>query len=221
MCFSATASFTASAVLIPLGAYTMVRAQQRTPQLQLLSAFPVLFGVQQFAEGMVWQSVPAQGSVQGGVAAFVFLLFAYFVWPFVTPLAAYLAEPAGRRRRLLMWFTLAGALFGLLLYVPLFFHPDWLVVRLERASILYDTTLILEQWMPRTVIRLAYATLVVVPLLLSGNRYIRLFGLIIMVSVLFSAVVYKYAFVSVWCFFAAVLSAYIVYVIHRSSQQVA
>jgi hypothetical protein len=50
-----------------------------------------------------------------------------------------------------------------------------------------------------------------VPLLFSSGRYIRIFGVIIMVSVIVATVFFGYAFISIWCYFAAVLSLYIVY----------
>ncbi|RRJ46375.1 hypothetical protein EIM03_29860 [Pseudomonas aeruginosa] len=60
MCFSAPASFTAAAVLLGLGTVTMRRARSRR-ELPY-AAIPLLFGVQQLLEGMLWLTFPDRGS---------------------------------------------------------------------------------------------------------------------------------------------------------------
>ena len=54
MCFSATASFSAGTVLTVLGVATM-RATRRKAEIPLAS-IPLLFGLQQIVEGMLWLS---------------------------------------------------------------------------------------------------------------------------------------------------------------------
>ena len=41
------------------------------------------------------------------------------------------------------------------------------------------------------------------PFLLSSHRTLRIFGVIVLAGLIVSASVYTYAYVSVWCFFAA------------------
>ena len=53
MCFSASASFTASAVLMPLGLYSHhLASHQERPDYKPLALVPFFFGVQQFVEGL-------------------------------------------------------------------------------------------------------------------------------------------------------------------------
>ena len=52
MCFSATASFSAGAVLLGLGALTLKSA--RRPRELLYAAIPLLFAIQQLSEGVIW-----------------------------------------------------------------------------------------------------------------------------------------------------------------------
>jgi hypothetical protein len=42
------------------------------------------------------------------------------------------------------------------------------------------------------------------PFLLSSHKTLRIFGVIVLAGLIISASVYTYAYVSVWCFFAAV-----------------
>ena len=47
----------------------------------------------------------------------------------------------------------------------------------------------------------------------QGNLGIRIFGVLVVCSVLLASLAYGYAFVSVWCFFAAALSFYLVFML--------
>ena len=55
MCFSATASFTAGALLIALGSVTVSLAA--APRERPFAAIPLLFGLQQLIEGGIWLSL--------------------------------------------------------------------------------------------------------------------------------------------------------------------
>ena len=54
MCFSATASFSAGTVLTMLGVATL-RATRRKAEIPF-AASPLLFGLQQIVEGLLWLS---------------------------------------------------------------------------------------------------------------------------------------------------------------------
>ncbi len=52
MCFSATASFTAGAALTAVGGFTVHKSQGK---IELpLALVPLLFGIQQLTEGVLW-----------------------------------------------------------------------------------------------------------------------------------------------------------------------
>jgi hypothetical protein len=55
MCFSATASFTAGAVLLGVGALTLRSAlTSRQRHVLPFAAIPLLFAIQQLIEGVIW-----------------------------------------------------------------------------------------------------------------------------------------------------------------------
>ena len=149
-----------------------------------------------------------------------FLFFAYFLWPFFVPLAALLVEKNEVRRVLFKVFGITGFLFGASLYVPLLLYPEWVSIVTVKGSILYQTVLIYDEFVSRTAVRVFYAIIVAVPLLFSTVTTLRKFGILIFVSVVVSAMFFAYAFVSIWCFFAAILSAYVVYIIYRETSSV-
>lgn len=218
MCFSASACFGAGAVLVPTGLYSLTRAYKTNRRFLAFAAFPLLFGLQQIIEGSLWVALDNQSVTAIHIAATAFLFFAYFLWPFFVPLAALLVETCALRQRIFLVFSVVGFVFGASLYVPLLFYPDWLSVTTVKGSILYRPTLVYDELVSRTAVRVFYAFIVAIPLLFSSIKTVRYFGVLIFLSVALSVVYFRYAFVSVWCFFAAILSVYIVYVIHREAR---
>jgi hypothetical protein len=104
MCFSATASFTAGIALTAAGGAAVTYAGKKPERL--FAATPLLFGVQQLTEGVVWLSF-AHPALQS-VATFVYVLFSHIVWPTFIPLAILLMEPSPWRRKLLSLCTAVG-----------------------------------------------------------------------------------------------------------------
>jgi len=219
MCFSAPVSFAVSAVLLPIGAYTLHCAFRQDRRYLALAAFPLLFGVQQVFEGLLWLALAMDDTSSWRFSALGFLFFAYLLWPFFVPLAANLIEPRPSRQRLFQAFMLVGLLFGMSLYLPLLLNPDWLTVSINRNSILYEPVLIYDGLVSRTAVRVFYAFVVAVPLLFSTVAALRRFGMLILLSVILSAAFFVYAFVSIWCFFAALLSLYVIVVLRQADEK--
>ena len=92
MCFSAPASFVASAVLVTTGSYCVKKAAERDRDYLAFAAVPILFGVQQFFEGFVWIGLNAGIPWMVKLASYAFLFFAFGFWPFYAPLSVFLAE---------------------------------------------------------------------------------------------------------------------------------
>jgi len=215
MCFSASISFGVSAALLPVGAYCLHHAARHDRRYLALAAFPLLFSIQQAFEGWLWLALVPDGGTGLRPAALGFLFFAYLLWPFYVPLAANRVERHPGRRRAFRGFMLVGLLFGLSLYIPLLFQPGWLAVGIVQQSILYEPVLVYDGIVPRTGVRVFYAVIVTVPLLFTTVAALRRFGILLLSSVVVSAIFFVYAFVSIWCFFAALLSLYIVVVLHE------
>jgi len=216
MCFSATASFVTSGVLLPVGVHCLLKARSVAPGYSPIAAFPLLFGIQQFFEGLLWLSLGGNTSIDAHTMAVIFLFFAYFLWPSFVPFAAWRLEQGHFRRTLFLAICMLGFVFGTSLFVPLLINEHWLNYTLVKGSVLYEPVLIFDEILPRSVVRLIYALLVAVPLVLSSEHRVRTFGLIILVSVIASALAFEYAFVSIWCFFAALISIYIVRLLHQA-----
>jgi len=208
MCFSASASFTASLVLIPAGMYCINKATCLKKPYWAFALLPLVFGIQQIFEGALWLEIGAGGGGGPGLAALGFLFFSHLFWLFWIPFACFLVEESARRKKLFFSLAVTGAVLGLSMYLPLWLHENWLTVELTNLSIDYKTVLLYDGYVPRIVLRVIYALIVIIPLLLASDRQVRLFGVIITISVAISSVFYSYAFISVWCYFAALLSVY-------------
>lgn len=80
MCFSATASFTSAAVLLTVGAGTLSLNQEK--ENRMFAAIPILFGIQQASEGVVWLTIGQVASADLlKWAVITFLAFALVIWP--------------------------------------------------------------------------------------------------------------------------------------------
>jgi len=119
------------------------------------------------------------------------------------------------RRRVIGGCAAFGAFAGTLVYAVMLMHPEWMTIAVRHTP--SSTTLpSLAQPHPHTVTPVTlYGLTILVPLLFSSHRRIRVFGVLVILSMALASAAYNKAFVSVWCFFAAVLSLYLVQMIRR------
>ncbi|MCP1167713.1 DUF6629 family protein [Limimaricola litoreus] len=148
-----------------------------------------------------------------------FLFFSHLFWLTWVPISTAAIEPNATRRYGQVALTGIGFLFGLSVFMPSFLFGDWQAVDLVNGSLEYPTRLIFDGIVNRTALRIFYAALVVGALLLSSDIRIKAFGGMIAGSLIVIYAFYAYAIISVWCFFAAVLSAYLILVIRQNERR--
>lgn len=201
MCFSANASFASSAIIAVVGVATLARAPDRRDWL--FAGLPLLFAWHQFNEGMVWLGLTGDvpiGSLQGW--GFAYMLYAHGLLPLLIPLSAWLLEPNRHRQRLILPFLLIGG--GLTLYqlwALLSFSTDIFV---REHSVVYHNPAT-----RRRLVALLYIVATCGALFFSGYRYIVWFGVANLVGLLVVVYLKQYAFTSVWCTYAAIVSVLI------------
>lgn len=211
MCFSAEASFSAAAVLVPVGLYAVSKARREMPGWTLFAAFPLVFGVQQALEGVVWLGVDAGDTELTYCAARGYLFFSNFLWPVLVPLAAWWLEREALRRRAMAVFAVLGFLLGLAIYLPTVVESFELEVGTLQNSITYQTRLLDDGWISRPVVEIFYALIIMLSLGLSSEHRIRIFGGLVLLAFVGTYAAFYHALISVWCFCAAVLSLYLVF----------
>ena len=107
-----------------------------------------------------------------------------------------------------------GCLCGVSLYGPFLLYSDWLSVAVTHGSIDYQIHTLYDSFLPRNIASLIYLLIALGPLWLSHLTQIRLMGGVIAASVIVAYWFFNYAFISVWCFWAAIVSLHVAYILH-------
>lgn len=126
----------------------------------------------------------------------------YVVWPIFVPFAILLVEIGRRRQRAIGAFVVLGLGVGLYLLYFLVRFPVTASVR--GRSIFYDSP---HFYIGAVLVVYLLATCV--SGLFSSHRCIKAFGVLAFVLAIAAYQVSVQTFVSVWCFFAAVLSLFV------------
>ena len=217
MCFSAEASFVTAGILIPAGVFALSRTVKIARQYAAFAFIPFAFGIQQIFEGGVWLSIETNSDTLT-LFSLGFLFFSHFFWPVWVPYSCYVSESIKSIKRFFFWFSGLGFVFGLGLFVPVALSPDELLVTVRGHSIHYALNTIYDDFLPFSVVTFIYATIILSPLLFSTDRYQKIFGLLILVAGIATWLFYELVFISVWCYFAAVLSLYLSYLVFIHKQ---
>jgi heme/copper-type cytochrome/quinol oxidase subunit 4 len=211
MCFSATGSFALSGVLTGIGAASLARNSSKPHRM--FAGIPLIFAVQQAAEGVVWLTiVDGERTAWHRLAVSIFLAIAFVVWPMWLPFTLRRIEKNPTRLRALSVLCWAGGLLAAYAsFVLLRFRP---VAQIVGHSLRYDyaTSGDLSRHLLYLV---AYVIPTLVPFFVSTASLARTIGITLLVSLVASAVVQRDALASVWCFFAALLSCLILVAVGR------
>ncbi len=200
MCFSATASFSAGAVLLGLGTLTVKSAHRR--RKMVLAAIPLLFAIQQLSEGVIWLTFRYDTPLLNTVMTYVYSFFSHVLWPIYMPLAVLLIEPPSWRRRALLVFVAAGLAVGayllyFLVIFPVISRPTG--QHIEYVSPHFFAAMVMTLYLLATTVSPMFST----------HKMVKVFGVLALLSFAIAYAFYTTWFISVWCFFAALLSAVI------------
>jgi len=210
MCFSEPASYTVSAACAVAGAYSVFKSP--SPNYLPLAAVPLIFALQQVSEGLVWNALDQVVGLQtSGWPATLFVVIAMVFWPVFVPLSVLLAEEDGRRKRIIAVLAATGCLVSLV-YIARLLNAD-VTASVAGISIQYTSQLkpgvSLPLWLLSQAqggtdwILVPYALATIGALACSAHTALRWFaGLVAAVMVVLLAAD-QTTLVSVWCFFAA------------------
>ena len=223
MCFSATASFGASAVLGAIGITSVVKA--KTNPQRVFATIPLIFSVQQLAEGLLWLSLkyPALASWQPFLT-YTFLVFAMAVWPFWIPFTIWLLEKDDKRKKIINVFVRIGALVAVGTGIVLFTYPVEVITPYcptcpVPSSSSVTNHLHYEFAIPALVKKLIvgfsvlYILATIITPFISGIKKMKWLGIVFLASYLFAITFYHGFVISVWCFFAALLSFVVLWIV--------
>ena len=197
MCFSATASFVAGTSLSVIGVATLKSA--RRPTEIPFALIPLLFGIQQLIEGVIWLTFVHDAPMLKQTMTYVYSGFSHVLWPIYVPLAIGVLELTRWRRKVLAAFEVAGLVVGLYLLYFIVTRP--VVAQVVSRHIEY-----LSPHFYIAPVIVLYVAATCVSAFFSSHRFVNLFGVLALLSFIITYVTYAHALVSVWCFFAALLS---------------
>lgn|SRR3989338_8253485 len=209
MCFSASASFGAGVVLSVIGVASIKKA--KSPSQIVFASIPLIFAVQQITEGFVWLSLsnPAYASLQE-VATYNFLFFAQVVWPVWVPFAILKLEPKERRRMSEKILVVIGGLVSIYLAYCLLTFP------VEAKIVGYHISY--EQNYPAAISRYCgflYIVATIVPPFFSQISRMWILGTTILISYIITTIFYTDYIISVWCFFASIISIAVYAILYK------
>ena len=209
MCFSPEASFTASGVLLIAGIIA-VKESKFTVKLPF-AVIPLLFAVQQFSEGVLWLALQhTQYENWQRPATIFFLIFAQVVWPFWVPLSIFLIEKKQPAKDILKGLTIIGSLLSIFLLYRILTVPA--IASIDCSHIYYSLVVPEHSVIPVDII---YLILTVISPFISTVKRTNLLGILIIISLAVSELFYTKELISVWCFFAAILSVVVIFVLRK------
>ena len=213
MCFSPEASFTGGILLIPIGIAT-VRSIHKPSQL-LFAIIPLIFGLQQITEGFLWLSLrDSEYLIIQMFTTKMFLIIAEVVWPVMIPLSILFMEENGRKRKIIWILLLVGA--SVSAYYAFCIFSFNINPQITNYHIQYNNDF------PRYFRPLAFAlymTATITPLFVSSTRKMHFFGILMVLSCIVTAIFFTQYLTSVWCFFAALISGLIFWMLRDSKRK--
>ena len=197
MCFSATASFVTGTALCAIGVAALRNTKARTEMP--FAIIPLLFGIQQSTEGVIWLSFSYDMPLLKQTMTYVYSGFSHVLWPVYVPLAMGLLELVPWRKKVIFGFGVVGV--GVSLYLLYFMVATPMVAEIVGSHIVYDSPHF--YLIPMMIV---YLTATCVSCFFSSHGFVKLFGALMFASFVAAYIVHVMALVSIWCFFAAILS---------------
>lgn len=213
MCFSPGASFAGGIIISSIGVATIKKVHK--PSQLVFSSIPLFFGIQQIAEGFLWLTLPypEYGNVQKFVT-YIFLIMAEVLWPMMIPLSVLFMEENNKRKRILWILLVMGSSLSLYyVFCLLFFN---VTPQIMGYHIQYKTDF------PESFAMLAFIVYVIAsitPLFVSSIKRTHLLGVLMFLSYLVTAIFFPQYLTSVWCFFAALISGVIFWILRDSKRK--
>jgi hypothetical protein len=213
MCFSPEASFAGGLIISSIGIATVSKVHK--PSQILFASIPLFFGVQQIIEGTLWLTIPNQDYINvQRICTYIFLVMADVLWPVMIPLSVLFMEKDIKRKRIL-WILLGIGISLSLYYVfCLLFYT--ITPEIRGYHIYYMTSF------PESLAMFAfivYLIATITPLFVSSIKRTHLLGVLMFLSCLVTAIFFTQYLTSVWCFFAALISGVIFWILRDSQQK--
>jgi len=212
MCFSPEASF-AGGIIISSISIATVRKVHKPSQL-VFASIPLFFGIQQITEGFLWLTLasPEYETIQK-ISTYIFMGMAQVLWPLIIPFSVLLMEENKTRKKTLKVLLALG--------LTLSFYYAYCLLHFNVNPQIMDYHIQYKTDFPRSLripVFIAYLIVTITPLFVSSIKKTHLMGILMFFSCLVTAIFFRQYLTSVWCFFAALISGVIYWILKDSKR---
>jgi len=212
MCFSPEASFAGGIIISAIGVATVKRIHK--PSQLIFASIPLFFGIQQITEGFLWLTLPDPGLINiQKISTYLYLIMADVIWPSMIPVSVLLMEENTRKKRVLRIMAAIGMLLSL--YYAFCLLSFDVNPQISGYHIYYKTGFPKALSNPALIV---YLIVTITPLFVSSIKRTHILGMLMFLSCLVTAIFFKQYLTSVWCFFAALISGVIYWIIRDSKR---
>jgi hypothetical protein len=213
MCFSAGASFAGGVIISAIGVATVLKVHR--PSQIVFASIPLFFGFQQFVEGCVWLILqhPEYVSYQSA-ATHLYLVMAEVFWPMMIPLAVLWMETDKKKRKFLWILLIMG--------VSLSLYYVWRLFSFQVTPEIAGYHIEYKSSSPESLRLFTFAIYLIAsitPLFVSSIKRTHLLGILMSLSCLVTIVFFTQYLTSVWCFFAALISVVIYWILRNAKKK--
>jgi len=191
-------NFVLSGAIGIIGILTLTKVSEKKEILFAL--LPLLFALHQFTQGFVWLGL--NGFVDENTlktAKNIFVFYAQGLLQFLVPFAIFLLEPRGTRKNIIALLSILGGILTIYTLWGLYNYPT--SVSIQNSAIIYANPVTKHFWVAALYILTTCGSLI-----LSSSIAIQLFGVLNLLGITIVHLLKPYAFTSVWCLYAAVVS---------------
>ena len=209
MCFSANVSFGASAVLTAIGIASIKKTKE--PRQLFFAAIPLLFAAQQITEGFLWLTLRNHEYLYTQcVLTYIFIFFAQVLWPVWVPLSITLLDKKEARTTLQKTIIGIGVVVSAYLAFCLMTYSVEANINGMHIGYKQDYPQALKNYGA-----LLYILAIIGPPFMSHIKKMWMLGVTVLLSYIISAIFYQHYVLSVWCFFASLISVSIYIIITK------
>lgn len=212
MCFSPEASFAGGVIISAIGVATVSHVHKKSQII--FAAIPLFFGIQQITEGFLWLSLQNSSlDYFKQLSTYIFLIMANVLWPIIIPLSVLFMEKHNKRKFMLCILLIMGiALASYYAFCLSYFSVNPQIIGYH---IQYNNNF------PKSLELFTFFVYLVVtisPLFISSIKGTHLLGVLMFLACTITAIFFTQYLASVWCFFAALISAVIFWILRDSKK---
>jgi hypothetical protein len=213
MCFSPEASFAGGIIISGIGVATYRKVHK--PSQLLFASIPVFFGAQQIAEGLLWLTIPDPSYLTiRQISTYIFLTMADVLWPLLIPLSVLFMEEDPGKKKILKLMLIGGSVLSLYYAACLIFGH--VVPEISGYHVFYRTDFPDSLAIPAFIV---YLVVTITPLFISSIERTKIMGILMFSSCVITGIFYTQYLTSVWCFFAALISCVIFWILSDSRKK--